>query len=361
MRREAKAWSLTILMLAALMTGCRTDPAPDVHELTLLGDLEQRVAWFYGEPRLFPLAGSELRLDAPLTGEVTADWFVPTALSVDGAPALIDRPAASVASPVEVRRIPLTTDLQMSTLRFTQAVLYFDGTSWFTLGTFDPPGLNIRVTPRPRLSGLRGASSLTNAEADALQRVLEARGAPMVVSFLAGDDVPRRAIDGVAEARASAVHVNSTIETDAGAFRPAPRDIVFEIVARGQQAVGVDRAEYQLLRNGAELAAAWSVAHASGVTQPPLPSVDFARETVLAVFMGPRSTGGYGLDVGGVTFEGGDLFVDLIEIRPEPGAMVTQALTSPWMVVRIPRGGFSAVWFRNPADGRIFAVARATD
>jgi hypothetical protein len=349
------------MSMLVVLAGCRTDPAPDVHELTLFGEFEQRVAWFYGEPRVFPLAGSELRLDVPLLGEATAEWFVASALSVDGGPALIDRPSTSFEPPVEVRRIPLTTDLQMTTVRFTQAVLYFDGKAWFTLGTFDPAGLSLRVTPRPRLAGLRGASELTNAEADALQRLLEAKGTPLVVSFLAAGDVPRRAIDGVAEARASAVHISTTIETDVAAFRPAPRDLVFEIVARGQQAVGFERADYQLLRTPAELAAAWTAAHASSLTQPPQPSVDFARETMLAVFMGTRSSGGYGLDVAGVTFEGGDLFVDLVEIRPEPGSMVTQALTSPWMVVRIPRGGFAAVWFRSPDDGRLFAVARAND
>jgi hypothetical protein len=100
-------------------------------------------------------------------------------LWIDGAgPGRGRRPGRSTA-PVEVRRIPLTTDLQMRTERETRAVLYYDGSAWLTLGEFDPAGLDVRVTPRPRFGALRGLGELTNAEADALARVLEDLGEPL--------------------------------------------------------------------------------------------------------------------------------------------------------------------------------------
>jgi hypothetical protein len=355
----------TVCLLSALsvllLTSCRSDPPPDFHELLLVGDVRERVAWFYGEPRAFDFAGATRVLEPPASGLIADTWFVPNALWIDGAAAYLDAPEGVVSAPVQVRRIPLTTDLQLQSSRETRAVLYYDGSAWLQLGEFDPAGLNQRITPRPRLAALRGLGELTAAEADALARRLEALGEPLIVAFLAGSEVPRRVVDGVAEARATAVHVTRGVEVDVGAFRPAPRDVVFEVVGSGQQAVGVDRPLYLLLRDAAELRSVWNRAYANVMNPPPVPTVDFARETMVGIFMGQKPTGGYGLAVRGVTFEGGDLFVALDIQEPRPGAMVTQALTSPWMVLRIPRGGFSAVWFRHPTEDRLIAVARIND
>lgn len=364
-RRPAGRTVLSLAAVALLLGACETDPAPTLHELTVTGALERRVAWLYGEPRRFTFDGVERELREPTPGPTVDPWVVTAALWIDGQPAWVETelPAGLIASepPVEVRRIPLTTDLQMRTLRETRALLYFDGSSWLLLGEFDPAGLNVRVTPRPRFGALRGLGELTNAEADALTRVLQDLRGPLVVAVLADGDVPRRAVDGVAEARATAVHVISGVPVDTGAFRPAPREVPFEIVARGQQATGVTGPSFRLLRNQDELAAAWNQAHGAALQPPPVPGADLQRETLVAVFLGPKPTGGYGADVRAVTLEGGDLFVDFVETSPAPGSMVTQALTNPWLLLRVPRGEVAAVWFRDPRDGRLVAVARRSD
>ncbi len=352
--------AVPVALVAALLAACATDPAPDLHDLTALGALDERVTWIYGSPRTFVLDGVERVLEVPGDAPTLDPWAVPDALWIDGA-ASLRADATPVDAPAEVRRIPLTTDLQLRTLRATRALLYFDGASWLELGVFDPAGLDVRVTPRPRLGGLRGLGELTAAEADALRSVLEDLNEPLVVAFLDGDDVPRRAVDGTGEQRATAVHVSVGLATDEAAFRPSPRDVPFEVVARGAQAVGVDRATYRLLRTREELAQAWNQAYGTSLNVPALPSADLARETMVAVFLGPKPTGGYGLDVAAASIEGGDLYVDVRATSPAPGAITTQALTSPWLVLRIPRGDVSAVWFRDAVDGRLLAVARRSD
>lgn len=360
-RPRARSAGALIAVFGLALSACEVDPAPQLHELTLSGALERRVTWLYGEPRRFVVEGQERVLEAGDAGPSLDPWFIAAALSIDGEPAWVEDEVPAVEAPVEVRRIPLTTDLQMRTTRETRAVLYFDGSAWLMLGEFDPAGLDVRVTPRPRFGGLRGLGELTNAEADALTGVLADLGQPLVVAVLAEPEVPRRAVDGVAEARATAVHVTAGLPTDLGAFRPAPREVPWEVVARGQQAVGIGAPSYRLLRTGEELATAWAQAHGAVLQPPPVPGADLERETLLGVFLGPKPTGGYGAEVRGVTLEGGDLFVDLVLTSPGTDAIVTQALTSPWLVVRVPRGGVSAVWFRDPVDGRLVAVARRSD
>ena len=351
---------LPVALTSALLAAGATDPAPDLHDLTVTGAFDERVTWLYGTPRTFTLDGVERVLEVAEETQTLDRWAVPEALWVDGAPTL-RADAAPIEAPARVRRIPLTTDLQLRTVRATRALLYYDGSSWLELGVFDPAGLDVRVTPRPRIGGLRGLGELTASEADALRRVLESLNEPLVVAVLDGADVPRRPVDGTAEQRATAVHVTVGLETDETAFRPSPRDVPFEVVARGAQAVGVDAAAYRLVRNREELNRAWNQAYGASLSVPPLPSVDHERETFVAIFLGTKPTGGYGLDVEAAAIEGGDLYVDVRATTPAPGSITTQALTSPWLMLRIPRGGVSAVWFRDAGDGRLLAVARRSD
>jgi hypothetical protein len=73
--------------------------------------------------------------------------------------------------------------------------------------------------------------------------------------------------------------------------------------------------------------------------------VDFSREAVLLLSMGQLATGGYGLRLAEeslpVVSGAGTLRVDWIE--PPPDAFVTQALTSPCLLVALPREGYDVL------------------
>jgi hypothetical protein len=65
------------------------------------------------------------------------------------------------------------------------------------------------------------------------------------------------------------------------------------------------------------------------------PRVDFEKHTVVAIFAGEKPTGGYS-----IRLVGGDKRGEGCEIRyrvqePPPGAIVTQAITSVFAVVRL--------------------------
>ena len=62
---------------------------------------------------------------------------------------------------------------------------------------------------------------------------------------------------------------------------------------------------------------------------------DFDREAVVAAFLGIRNTGGYGITVDGVQRTNRNIEVALSESTPEPGDMVAQVLTYPFVVLRV--------------------------
>jgi hypothetical protein len=67
------------------------------------------------------------------------------------------------------------------------------------------------------------------------------------------------------------------------------------------------------------------------------PAVDFGKEMIAAVFLGTRPTGGYEVEIRTARREGSALVIEYDEQVPGPDVVVTQALTSPFQIVRLPR------------------------
>lgn len=103
----------------------------------------------------------------------------------------------------------------------------------------------------------------------------------------------------------------------------------------------------------ARTASEWQALWREHAGSEPVPAIDFAKEMVAAVFLGTRPTGGYGVDIFAARREGAVLIVEYRERRPPPGALASQALTSPFHIVRIARHD-GTVTFRaaSPDGGR---------
>lgn len=67
-----------------------------------------------------------------------------------------------------------------------------------------------------------------------------------------------------------------------------------------------------------------------------VPKVDFGARTVVAVFLGTRSTAGYLAEITGTRRQGGALVVQWRERRPERGQVSAQVITSPAHIATIP-------------------------
>jgi hypothetical protein len=72
-----------------------------------------------------------------------------------------------------------------------------------------------------------------------------------------------------------------------------------------------------------------------GVTKLP-PKVDFSSTMVVGVFLGSRPQSGYGVQISRAYTEGGNLVVEYVVRKPEPGAMTAQVVTAPYILVQVP-------------------------
>ncbi len=352
---------LMALFILALLVSCVPEEgvSPRLHDIALYSnasDLNGVYSYFYGQPMTLQVGEASVALTEGPSSDPLA---MPSALLVDGQPYLKRLVIPLRPPPSRVQRIPLTSDVQLEVGANSEAqeILYYDGSQWFTLATEPAASVGQRLAPRVRLGGLRGLGQLTSEEARRLEAVLAAR-APVAVTLLPESRVPPRRTDGLGEYLRTALYVQQTVPTDEEAFVPPAQDLVWEVLARGNQAVGGDTPTFQLLGSEAELVSAWNRAYGSQLSAPPVPEVNFERETVAAVFLDTKPSGGYGLEVEEVALEGEDLYIDLRRLEPAPGAITTQALTTPWLMVRVLRGGIDAAWFREPGSDQLIAVAR---
>jgi hypothetical protein len=70
---------------------------------------------------------------------------------------------------------------------------------------------------------------------------------------------------------------------------------------------------------------------------PPPPAVDFSRDMVVAVFLGEKPSGGWGVRIAGVDIRGGDATVSYKVSAPRVDRITTTALTRPYHIKTLPR------------------------
>lgn len=75
----------------------------------------------------------------------------------------------------------------------------------------------------------------------------------------------------------------------------------------------------------------------------PLKAVDFAREHVVLVAIGRKPTGGYSVTLESSEIRAKTLDVKVTVARPGPGAVVTQALTTPCAVIAVTAEGWDDI------------------
>jgi hypothetical protein len=101
---------------------------------------------------------------------------------------------------------------------------------------------------------------------------------------------------------------------------------------RGDQS-NVDSEKQVVVRTAAE----WKTAWQQHSPDRPLPVVDFGKEMVVGVFLGSRSTAGYGVEIVSVQPDGGRVVVRYRQGSPRGDAITAQVITSPYHIVAVPK------------------------
>jgi PrcB C-terminal len=103
-------------------------------------------------------------------------------------------------------------------------------------------------------------------------------------------------------------------------------------IDKGEQS-NIDSARQVVIRTEADWMKLWQQ-HSPDRQRP---TVDFAKDMIVGVFMGSRSSAGYNISIVSTFAKDGNVIVQYREATPRPGTMTAQVLTFPYHLVAIPK------------------------
>ncbi len=119
--------------------------------------------------------------------------------------------------------------------------------------------------------------------------------------------------------------------------RPEAKEVTFGVLGHGSMAAGVTARKNYAMYTKEEYERMWKLTG----SKEKMPTVDFKKGYVIAVFAGTRVTGGYAISVEKVSDTGDARHVSVLIEKPGAGCITTQALTSPYQIIRVPFSGAS--------------------
>lgn len=99
---------------------------------------------------------------------------------------------------------------------------------------------------------------------------------------------------------------------------------------------GLERPEDRVVRSDKELNEIYTIINRfrrPGLTPP---NIDFTKETVIAIFIGEKSTGGHSIDVQAVKTTNKALEINYKIASPKAGEYATTAICQPFCFVKVP-------------------------
>lgn len=353
-----KRASVFLVLLLLIISACAPAPVRRASQLHLYGEgYNETITHVYGTEGKFKLAGENVELADYEVADVrlAQPFAVPDARLIDGEVAVFTPLESLDSLAFSVKRIPLSTDLQVQYDENVRELVYFDGSAHLTIPVDGAPDTVRRVSPRPRLNGLVGFGQLSSREAAALEKALGSE--PYILARIEPTFTPEQ-IGGVEEQRDTFAFVVHGLETDESAYQAPPEQLLWETLAGGTRATGFSSASFRIVQSADELERLWNRFYGSQLTVPATPRLNYDRETVIAIMLGDKPSGGYDVEVVRVFEEQKELYVDVRVTEPAEGAVTSQALTSPWTLITVLRGNYRVAWVRNADTGVLIGAAQ---
>ena len=106
----------------------------------------------------------------------------------------------------------------------------------------------------------------------------------------------------------------------------------FTNVAKGDVS-GQQTAKQVTVRTAAEWKALWK----DHAPTEKMPTVDFAKDMVVGIFLGTKPSAGHEVEIVGVRTQEKDLIVEYVQKQPAKGTMAAQILTEPFHLISVPK------------------------
>ncbi|MES2995170.1 MAG: protease complex subunit PrcB family protein [Patescibacteria group bacterium] len=135
----------------------------------------------------------------------------------------------------------------------------------------------------------------------------------------------------------SATGTPTSFENQVASVPSAPdieTDVTFSVLDSGANASDMAERKNYAARDQESFLRVWKLAH--GDDKMAVPSIDFSKEYVIGVFAGTKSSGGHVIEVTKVTDAGDTRTVSISQMEPGAGCTVTDALTQPYQLIRVP-------------------------
>ncbi len=118
------------------------------------------------------------------------------------------------------------------------------------------------------------------------------------------------------------------------------KELDFETAEKGLYSFHKGKKSY-VINNKNEWEKLWVILNIgtgpSDVPLPPLPDIDFEKNTLIAVFMGEFTTGGHTIEIYKVVENKNNVEVSVNEKSPGKDCILTQAFTQPYHIVKIKK------------------------
>ncbi|MBA3789260.1 protease complex subunit PrcB family protein [Patescibacteria group bacterium] len=131
--------------------------------------------------------------------------------------------------------------------------------------------------------------------------------------------------------------VNSAISANGGSTSTST--VSYTVLVQGTNALSVTGRSNYRIRTNDDLKTLWVLIYGDhGVSA--IPTVDFSKYEVLAIFDGTHSNGGYTVQVKSLTDANAQRLVVVDHVTPGSTCVTTSSITSPFQLIQVPKTTF---------------------
>jgi PrcB C-terminal len=130
--------------------------------------------------------------------------------------------------------------------------------------------------------------------------------------------------------------VNAALQPSSAPMTSSSGVVTYTVLQQGTNAISInDRTNYRIMTQS-DFQSLWSLVYGNTGT-PAIPTIDFSKYEVLAVFDGTHSTTGFSINVQGITEQNGVRTVMIDHVSPGAGCTPVSKVTSPFEIVEVPK------------------------